>query len=234
MPDLHSNGFISMAERDEMFDQDIPYKLHQSALLFIDVQNYAAHRQGGEFKDLTQAEFEQRYSFFFQVLKETTIPNMQRLQATCRTMKVEVIYTVIESLTRDGRDCSLDFRTNGITIPKASWDAKVLEEIKPIGDEIVFPKSSTSVFISTTIDYVLRNLEVRHLIISGLLTDQCVESTVRNACDLGYLVTLVTDACSTYTPQQHENALRAMSGFCRQKSTNQILAEFQSLQNEGK
>ncbi|MGB8344420.1 MAG: isochorismatase family cysteine hydrolase, partial [Ktedonobacteraceae bacterium] len=216
----------------DMVSREVPFVLKQSALLFIDVQNYAAHRQGGEFKEFSDAEFEQRYGYFFNELHLRTLPNMQRLQVACRAAKVEVMYTVIESLTRDGRDRSLDFKRSGIHIPKGSWDGKVLVELAPLDDELVLPKSSTSVFISTPIDYILRNLGVKHLILSGLLTDQCVESAVRDACDLGYLVTLVTDACATYTPEQHEYSLKAMSGFCRQRTTEQVLAEVGFLRQE--
>ena len=211
-----------------MVSPEVPFVLQQSALLFIDVQNYAAHRQGGEFKGLGDAEFEARYGSFFHDLHESTLPNMQRLQATCRAAKVEVLYTVIESLTRDGRDRSLDFKRSGMHVPRGSWDGQVLVELAPLEDELVLPKTSTNVFISTPIDYLLRNLGVTHLIVSGLLTDQCVESAVRDACDLGYLVTLATDACATYTPAQQEYSLKAMSGFCRQRTTEQILAEIAS------
>lgn len=205
--------------------------MSQSALLFIDVQNYAAHRRGGEFKDLSDVEVEHQYGYFFDELTYRTLPNMQRLQETCRAAKIEVMYTVIESLTRDCRDCSLDFKRSGVNVPRGSWDGKVLVEIAPDDDEIILPKSSTSVFISTPIDYILRNLGIKHLIISGLLTDQCVESAVRDACDLGYLVTLVMDACTTYTLEQHENSLKAISGFCRQMTTEQVLAEIASVHN---
>jgi ureidoacrylate peracid hydrolase len=110
-------------------------------------------------------------------------------------------------------------------VPKGSWDAKVLEAIAPEGDEIVLPKTSSSVFISTNIDYVLRNLGVRQLVIAGLVTDQCIESAVRDACDLGYLVTLVTDACAAYSQARHDNALHAIKGYCRQRTTDELLAE---------
>jgi ureidoacrylate peracid hydrolase len=115
-----------------------------------------------------------------------------------------------------------------VNVPKGSWDARVLAEIAPQGDEIVLPKSSTNLFVSTILDYVLRNLGVRQLVVSGLLTDQCVESAVQDACDLGYLVTLVTDACATYSPEQHENSLQASRGFSRQVTTDQVLAELAS------
>ena len=61
--------------------------------------------------------------------------------------------------------------------------------------------------------------------ISGVVTDQCIESAVRDACDLGYLVTVVTDACATYTRERHEFALKSIKGYCRQRTTDEFLAE---------
>jgi ureidoacrylate peracid hydrolase len=76
---------------------------------------------------------------------------------------------------------------------------------------------------------VLRNLGVRSLVLVGGLTDQCVDSAVRDACDLGYLVTCVTDACATLTQDRHDWALRNNSGYCRQRTTDQMLAEIARL-----
>ena len=101
----------------------------------------------------------------------------------------------------------------------------MIDALAPGEDEIVIPKTSSSVFISTNIDYVLRNLGVRQLVISGLLTDQCVDSAVRDACDLGYLVTVVTDACATHSSERHESSLRLNRGYCRQVTTEALLAE---------
>jgi ureidoacrylate peracid hydrolase len=216
----------------ETLRRDAPVVPGQAALRFIDVQNYSAHRHGGEFKGLDDAELERRSRSFFDELECRTLPNVQRLQAAGRAARVEIMYTVIESLTLDGRDCSLDVRMSGVNVPKGSWDAQVLAEIAPDGDEIVFPKSSTSVFVSTSIDCVLGNFGVPQLILSGLLTDQCLESAVRDACDRGYLVTLVTDACATYTSEQHLNSLKACQGFCRQVTTAQILEELSRSSSE--
>jgi ureidoacrylate peracid hydrolase len=177
--------------------REVPIDPAHAALLFIDVQNYTARPDGGEYASLTAAEREARYGWFFHALRDTAVPNMQRLQAACRLAKIEVLYTVIEALTRDGRDLSLDYKISGLFVPRGSWDAKVLDAIAPAGDEIVLPKTSSSVFISTNIDYVLRNLSAKSLIVAGVLTDQCIDSAVRDACDLGYLVTVPTDACAT-------------------------------------
>ena len=205
--------------------REIPLVPAQTALLFIDVQNFSAHRQGAEFDGRSAAELEEKYGYYFAQLDTVALPNMQRLQAACRAAGIEVMYTVIESLTRDGRDRSLDYKITGFHVPKGSWDARVLDAIAPEGDEMVLPKTSSSVFISTNIDYVLRNLGVRQLVIAGVVTDQCVESAVRDACDLGYLVTLATDACATYSQERHDSTLRAITGYCRQRTTAELLAE---------
>ncbi|WP_299984816.1 isochorismatase family cysteine hydrolase [uncultured Ruegeria sp.] len=205
--------------------RNVPLIPSQSALVFIDVQNFSAHRDGAEFKDLPKVELKQKYGWFFDQLDTRVIPNMQAIQAACRIAGVEVMYTNIESLTLDGRDRSLDYKITGFHIPKGSWDGKVIDQIAPVGDEIVLPKSSSSVFVSTHIDYILRNLGVRQVVLAGLITDQCVESAIRDACDLGYLVTQVTDACLTYTPERHDNSLRTINGYCRQVTTAELVDE---------
>ena len=205
--------------------REVPLVMDQSALLFIDVQNFAARRDGGEFKDMPDAEFEAEYGWFFEQMNSRVIPNMQRLQSAFRAAKGEVLYTTIESLTKDGRDRSLDYKITGFNVPKGSWDGKVIDEIAPGDDEIVFPKSSSSVFVSTHIDYVLRNLGVKQLVISGIVTDQCVEGAIRDACDLGYLVTQVTDACMTYSQERHDHSIRTIKGYCRQMTTQELIDE---------
>ncbi len=205
--------------------RDLPLVPKHSALLFIDVQNFSAHKKGAEFESLLPAEFDKKYGWYFDQLESRIIPNMQALQTASRNAEIEVVYTTIESLTLDGRDRSLDYKITGFNVPKGSWDGKVIDQIKPISDEMIFPKSSSSVFISTHIDYVLRNLGVKQIVLSGLLTDQCVESAIRDACDLGYLVTQVTDACLTYTQARHENSIETIKGYCRQITTDALIKE---------
>jgi ureidoacrylate peracid hydrolase len=105
----------------------------------------------------------------------------------------------------------------------------MVSELAPRGDEMLFPKTSSSVFISTNIDYVLRNLGTKYLIIAGCLTDQCVDSAVRDACDLGYLVTVPTDACVTLSAERHDWSLRNNRGYCRQCNTRGLLEEIARL-----
>ena len=201
--------------------REVPIDPEHAALLIIDVQTYCAHPGGAGSRKLDPHQRD----FFFRSLRETVMPNLRLLQSACRRAHIEIVYAAVENMTRDGRDRSLDYKITGIDVPRGSWDARVLDEIAPAEDEMIFRKTSSSVFISTNIDYVLRNLKVRSLMVAGMMTDQCVESAVRDACDLGYLVTLVTDASTTDSTERHEQSLIGIRGYCRQRSTNAILTE---------
>jgi len=209
--------------------REVPLVLGRSALLLVDMQNYCCRREGGEYRGMDAETVAERFGSFFRTLETTTLPAIRRLQEVCRRAGIEVIFTVIESLTLDGRDRSLDYKISGLHVPRGSWDARVVRELEPVGDEIVIPKTSSSVFVSTNIDFVLRNLGIRHLAICGVLTDQCVESAVRDACDLGYLVTLVTDGCATLSPERQQASLRAITGYCRQRSSAELVTEIEGL-----
>jgi ureidoacrylate peracid hydrolase len=205
--------------------REVPIDPAHAVLLIIDVQNYCAHPDGASSYKL---DAEQR-DYLFGSLRQNVIPNLRLLQSACRGAHIELVYAAVENMTPDGRDRSLDYKISGIDVQRGSWEAQVLADIAPAEDEMVFRKTSSSVFISTNIDYVLRNLGVRSLIVAGMMTDQCVESAVRDACDLGYLVTLVTDACVTDSAERHHQALIGTRGYCRQCSTDQLLAEIAAL-----
>jgi ureidoacrylate peracid hydrolase len=212
-----------------VLSREVEIEPAHAALLFVDIQTYNCRREGGEYAHLDAAEIELRYGYFFRTLAQQALPNMVLLQQACRRAHIEVLYTVIESLTADGRDRSLDYKITGFHVPRGSPEAQVLPALAPAPDEMLFPKTSSSVFISTNIDYVLRNLGIRYLIVAGCLTDQCVDSTVRDACDLGYLVTVPVDACTTLSSDRHEWSLRNNRGYARQCTTRDLLQEIARL-----
>ncbi len=189
----------------------------RSALLVIDLQN-------GHYSEEKRAA-EPHHAYLWQRLAKTVIPNGERLLAACRRSGVEVIFTVIECLTLDGRDRSLDYKISGLFQPKGSSGAQVLEALKPLENEIVIPKTSSSLFNSTNFDYVLRNLGIEYIMTMGILTDQCVETAVRDGCDRGYLMTLIDDACATHAEERHQASLRALKGCCRVRTADQGIGE---------
>ncbi|KAJ8598485.1 hypothetical protein CTAYLR_001341 [Chrysophaeum taylorii] len=188
-----------------------------TAVLVVDVQNYCCHREGADWKD-------RKTEFYWRAVSRS-VERISALIHKARKVGVEVMYTVIESLTLDGRDRSLDYKISGFNVPRGSWAGRVVSSIAPAGDEIVFPKTSCDVFVATNIDFVLRNLGTKQLVICGGLTDQCVESATRHACDRGYLVTLATDACYAETQDRQDAALRGLGGFCRQREVSALVEE---------
>jgi len=141
----------------------------------------------------------------------------------------EVIFTYLEALTDDSRDVSLDYKLSGpllSNLPNPSAPAKFLPDLTPIsGKDICVPKTSCSVFTSTNLNYILRNLNIEQIVVCGQLTDQCVESAVRDAADLGYFVSVVEDACGAKTEDCHRKGLHGMKGFSRRVTTDQVLQE---------
>ena len=191
----------------------------RTALLVIDLQK-------GEYNP-DKIAAEPQHAYLFERIRDVVIPNGQKLLAACRAAGVEVIYTVVESLTLDGRDRSLDYKVSGIFFPKGAKEAEVLDELKPLANEIVIPKTSSSLFNSTNFEYVLRNLGVEYVMVMGIVTDQCVETAVRDGCDRGFLMTLVDDACASFSEQRHKEALIGFKGYCRIRTTDQVVEELQ-------
>jgi ureidoacrylate peracid hydrolase len=190
---------------------------NNTALLVIDLQK-------GEYNpEIISKKPHDKY--MWDRINNIVLPNGKKIIDKCRQNKVEVIYTVIESYTKDGRDRGIDYKISGIFCAKNSKEAEVLDEIKPLDDEIIIPKTSSSVFNSTNIEYVLRNLSIQYLMIFGIVTDQCVETAVRDGCDKGFLITLIEDACATHTQERHDNSLKGVKGYCRIRKTSDILEE---------
>lgn len=168
-------------------------------------------------------------SYFMRRLSEQVIPNQVRMLNAFRKAGENVCHTVIESLTADGRDRSLDHKLSNMHVPKGAPEGAIIEPLAATENEPILPKTSSGLFNSTNADYVLRNLNTKFLIIAGIVTDQCVDMSVRDASDRGYLVTLVHDACATYTPERHEAALRAYGGYCWITDTDTVVSRLEAL-----
>ena len=204
--------------------RDEPFRAGETALLLVDMQRIWLEPGADPHRPAASPD-----EHFYRTTAAVTIPNQVRLLRAARSNGVEVLHTIIQSLTEDGRDRSLDHKLTPIHIPPSLPEGLPIPALAPVGDEIMLPKTSSGVFNSTNIDYVLKNLGIRYLIVAGVLTDQCVDMTVRDAADRGYLVTCVADACCTYTPERHENALRAFGGYCWVADTDTIVARIEAL-----
>jgi len=86
------------------------------------------------------------------------------------------------------------------------WE--IIDELAPIDGEMVIDKATKGAFSNTDFDLVLRNRGVHSLVITGITTDVCVSTTMREGNDLGYECLVLSDCTAATDPANHEAALR--------------------------
>ena len=200
---------------------------HDTALLCIDMQYLDAAEGYGVFRDesISGISKEDR-QYYFDSLKNRVLPNVRRLQDAFREHDLEVMHIRIQSLTQNGRDRSKGHKRLHLLAPPGSKEAEFVEEVAPVEDEIIINKTASGVFSSTNLHYVLKNIGINSLFVVGVYTNECVETTVRDACDLGYLVTMVEDCCTTVTPELHEASLKTLRDrYARILSVEEAIAD---------
>ena len=201
-----------------------------TALLVIDVQYVDAHPDYGFGARAKKLGIEDVLDYYWDRVQNMLIPNIQRLQAAARKNGVEVIHVRVASSTKDGRDSSLRYKAKGIKTPPDTKEAQILPEVGPQGDELVLSKFTESVFNSTNIDRVLRNMGISNLLIVGVVTNGCVEGATRSAAELDYGAIVVEDATAAFAPQLHEHSILSMSlKDAAIKSTDETVQILESL-----
>lgn len=204
---------------------------HQTALLCIDMQYLDAAPGFGVFADAqvsgvpTEAQ-----DYYFTRLKNVVLPNVHRLQNAFRKHHLEVIHTRIQSLTHDGRDRSPGHKRLGLHAAPGSKEAEFLEHVAPLENEIIVNKTASGVFNSTNIEYILRNMGINGLFVAGVYSNECVSTAIRDACDLGFHVTLISDGCATVTPElQHATITTMKDRYARVLTTDEAIEEIKEL-----
>ena len=210
-------------------------KKHHTALLVIDMQYLDAARGYGVFAETGKSGVPaEAHDYYFSTLKEVVIPNIRKLQTCFRSCGLEIIHTRIQALTQDGRDRSLGHKRLNLLAAPGSKEAEFLEEVAPQGDEIVINKTASGVFSSTNLYYILNNLKIDALFVAGVYTNECVSTTVRDASDLGFLVTLIDDGCTTVTPELHGSSTTTLRDrYARVITTEVAIKEIQSSVRKG-
>ena len=110
------------------------------------------------------------------------------------------------------------------SLAAGSWDAEVVDELGCGPDDLVVDKARFDAFLWTSLDPLLRGLGAEELVVCGVVTNICVESTVRAAYMRDYRVTLLGDACAAMTPRLHELGLEVMGecGFATVRTVAEV------------
>ncbi|MGW2251017.1 cysteine hydrolase family protein [Kitasatospora sp. NPDC001660] len=116
----------------------------------------------------------------------------------------------------------------GTVFDPALGHVHLIDGLTPAEGEPVLTKTSHNAFTTTNLQQLLTQHGVRGVVVSGIRTEQCCETTTRVACDLGYDVTFVTDATATH-PIEHRDAppgrsLAQILADPRTLSTDEVIA----------
>jgi nicotinamidase-related amidase len=87
----------------------------------------------------------------------------------------------------------------------------IVPELAPVEGEVVLDKPGKGAFYATDLELLLRNRGVTHLIVTGVTTEVCVHTTVREGNDRGYRCVVPGDCCGSYFPKFHEVGLEMIA-----------------------
>jgi ureidoacrylate peracid hydrolase len=176
------------------------------ALLVIDMQNGFVSKGGSyDLMGLNVSKY------------NDVVPSLKRLIAFCRQVKIPIFYSQavreesgIDLLTRSHRILPKSreerIKRRPICI-RGSWDAEIVEELKPNFDDHVVIKRRDSVFQDTEVEVWLRSLGIDSIIFAGIDTSICVESSLRDAFNHGYDIVLISDATASNNLNHYNSTL---------------------------
>jgi len=145
------------------------------------------------------------------------VPTLKLLLEFCRNIKIPIFYS---QAVREESGIDLLTRSHKI-LPKSreerikrrpicirgSWDAEIVDELKPRLDDHVVIKRRDSVFQDTEVEVWLRSLGIDSIIFSGIDTSICVESSLRDAFNHGYDIILISDATASNNLDHYNSTL---------------------------
>jgi len=192
-----------------------------TALLIIDMQEYFLNPASplGRFGE-SQTPGLRHY--FLEQATTVVLPNLCRLLEFFRTQHLRVIHATAASELPDGQDwIPILHRTNAVARERIGeavfpartdpW-ARIVGPLTPAPEEVIINKTTYSAFTATSLEGLLRNLRIETLVLGGVVTNRCVETTARDAADRGYQVIVLADASATYSPEMQEATLLSLQG----------------------
>lgn len=206
---------------------DIVLDPAKTALLIVDMQKEFVCRDMGESLRYQEQGDWERWIPFHDRLDNVVIPNTVKLLDYFRKHDMYVTYGRIACLHPRGDDRSAVQKSdgwNGIFLYVGSEEAQMVDELKPLPGEIVVNKTTDSVLTSSNYETMIRNMGVDAVVVTGIVTDQCVAGTIRSLADAGFRVICVEDCCAAPDMKLHDDELRIMNIiYCNVLSTEETL-----------
>lgn len=196
----------------------------RSAVIVIDIQNDFFHENGAMGKANVVAKPGANDVFTVQKI----VPSVQRFLAQARQSGIPVIY--VRSEYSKWTD-SPSFKKRGLSgadfsmhCRPGSWGAEFYR-VTPEPDDFIVTKHRHSAFIDTDLELVLRSVGIRTIVLTGIATNVCVESTARDGFMKDYYVVLVKDCTAAWSKREHEAALFNIGTYFGAVASSQEIAE---------
>jgi len=190
--------------------------LNKSALLVIDMQRYFLHPKAAAFLDPPT----------------TLVPNIIKLIDAFRKTGRSVVFT--RHANRKGEPTGQMGRWwGGELLWDGDKDSEIIKELTPHRGEIVLTKTRYSAFEETELDLALKRQDVETVVLCGVMTNLCVETSARHAFMKDFQPVVVEDACATKSQDYHEASILNLSyGFAYIERSNTIIEKLKSLEGE--
>lgn len=195
--------------------------IKETALVLVEFQNDFLHAEGrlyGAVKEVVQATH--------------MLDNTRKLITQARAQGMTIIHVPISfssayhEMGQNPTGILAVVKGAGACI-RGSWGSQIIEQLTPLVDEIIIEgKSGISAFQGTNLDEILTRYGIRHIVLAGLLTHVCIESTVRSAYDQGYVVTALSDCMASLSQGDHEAALARFGLFAQVTSSVDFVQRF--------
>lgn len=199
----------------------------KTALLIVDMQNEFVLRDFGEALEFKENGEWERWVPFHDRLDDIVIPNNAKLLKFFRDHEMAVTFGRIACLREDGEDRSPVQKSEGwnnMLMPVNGFAAQMIDELAPLDNEIIVNKTTDSVTTGTNYLTLLRFMGIETVVVTGIVTDQCVASTVRGLADDGFKVICVEDCCAAGSMELHNAELKIMNSiYCEVMSTDETI-----------
>ena len=171
-------------------------KAKETAVILIEFQNDFC-KEGGKLYDGVKDE----------ISRQGTIPNAVKLAEGTREKGAMILHTPFVFNEKYFEDHSMvgivQAVADGNALRKGTWGAEIIEELKPReGDQVVTGKCTLCGFNNTDLENMIKEANIKNVVIGGFLTNFCVESTARTAYDKGYSVTVIKDATAANSSEE--------------------------------
>lgn len=186
------------------------------ALLMIDMQNAYCHPDGVFACNAADP-----------LVCQKVVEPCARLMRAARAAGIPVLHAAKVSFSPTAQTVSFhNTRREGRgMLLLGDWDADFAEGVRPAPGEVVLHKPAFSAFFGTALDSVLLALGARQLVLAGVTTSICLETTARDAAQRALDVFVVRDASAEWEPARHERSIEQMSyAFARVVTVEQLTA----------